>query len=47
MRIEDALIVEISLDIGQRGITAEPEVAALADPGNVEIAVEVRRGVAI
>jgi hypothetical protein len=47
MRIEDVLIVEIRLDITQRGITADPDVAALADPGNVEIEVEVRRGIAI
>src|ERR1700733_10041999 len=47
MRIEDVLIVEIRLDITQRGITADPDVAALADPGNVDIEVEVRRGIAI
>jgi hypothetical protein len=47
MRIEDALIVEIGLDIRQSGIAAEPDVSALADPGNVDIEVEVRRGVAI
>src|SRR5580692_7495909 len=47
MRIEDVLIVEIRLDITQRSITADPDVAALADPGNVNVEVEVRRGIAI
>jgi hypothetical protein len=47
MCIEGVLIVEIRLDITQRGITADPDDAALADPGNVDIEVEVRRGVAI